>query len=206
MFRVLGRKTSNNVQKVLWLLAELRLPFQQEDYGGPFGKTNAPDYLRLNPHGTVPTLIDGEVAVWESNTILRYLANLASEADETSLYPIDFAARSQVERWMDWQIGSLSPAFRPLFIALVRDQKTIAEGQPLIAACAPLFKLLDVQLADRKFMSSDELTLADIAIGPMVYRWYTLGLAQDDTVNLRAWFERLCERPAFREQVMIALA
>ena len=203
MFRVLGRKTSNNVQKVLWLLAELRLPFQQEDYGGSFGKTNAPDYLRLNPHGTVPTLIDGEVAVWESNTILRYLA---AQADANSLYPGDLAARSQVERWMDWQISSLSPAFRPLFIALVRDQKKIAEVQPLIAACTPLFKLLDAQLADRKFMSGDQLTLADIAIAPMVYRWYTLGLAQDDTVNLRAWFERLCQRPAFREQVMIALA
>ena len=203
MFRVLGRKTSNNVQKVLWCLVELQRPFQQEDYGGPFGKTRTPEYLRLNPHGTVPTLIDGEVAVWESNTILRYIAN---KAGKTSLYPQNAVERSVVERWMDWQIGSLSPAFRPLFIALVRDQKTIAEGQPLIAACAPLFKLLDVQLADRKFISGDQLTLADIAIGPMVYRWYTLGLAQDDTVNLRAWFERLCERPAFRDQVMIALA
>lgn len=203
MLKVLGRKTSNNVQKVLWLLAEMQLPFQQEDYGGPFGKTRTPEYLRLNPNGTVPTLIDGEAAVWESNTILRYLAN---KAGPTSLYPIDSAERSVVERWMDWQIGSLSPAFRPLFIALVRDQRALADVQTLVGSNAPLFKLLDSTLGANAFLCGAQLTLADIAIGPMVYRWYTLGLAQDDTPRLRAWFERLCARPGFREHVIIGLA
>ena len=203
MLKVLGRKTSNNVQKVLWCLAEMRLPFQQEDYGGPFGKTRTPEYLRLNPNGTVPTLIDGEAAIWESNTILRYLANKYSA---TSLYPQDAGERSVVERWMDWQIGSLSPAFRPLFIALVRDRRALADVQALVGSTAPSFKLLDSALDENAFLAGKQLTLADIAAGPMVYRWYTLGLGQDDTPHLRAWFERLCARPGFREHVMIALA
>ncbi len=201
--RVLGRKTSNNVQKVLWLLEELGLPFQQEDYGGPFGKTKTPDYLKRNPNGTVPTLIDGDLAVWESNTILRYLANRAA-AD--AIYPAAAAARSQVERWMDWQIGTLSPAFRPLFIGLVRDRRPLADLQEARDANAPLFKLLDGTLASQAFLAGNQLSLADIAIGPMVYRWYTLGLAQDDTPHLRAWFDGLCARPGYRAHVMIALA
>ena len=203
MLKVLGRKTSNNVQKVLWCLAELQRPFQQEDYGGPFGKTRTPEYLRLNPHGTVPTLIDGEVVVWESNTILRYIAN---KAGKTSLYPQDAVERSVVERWMDWQIGSLSPAFRPLFIALVRDQRAIVDVPALVGAAAPLFKLLDNALEENAFLAGANLTLADIAIGPMVYRWYTLGLVKDDTPRLSAWFERLGGRPGFREHVMIEMA
>ncbi len=203
MLKVLGRRTSNNVQKVLWLLEEAGLPFQQEDYGGPYGKTKTPEYLCLNPNGTVPTLIDGEIVVWESNTILRYLANRPAAG---ALYPPDAAARSQVERWMDWQIGSLSPAFRPLFVGLVRDGLPLAELAGVHRENMRLFQLLDTVLGQRQFLAGEALTLADIAIGPMVYRWYTLKLAQADTPYLRAWFDRLCTRPAFRKHVMIDLA
>ena len=95
MFRVLGRSTSGNVQKVVWLLEELGQPYSREDYGRQFNNTQDAAYLKLNPHGKVPTLVDGGVAVWESNTILRYIANKAG----TPLYPTDAAARSEVERW-----------------------------------------------------------------------------------------------------------
>src|SRR5919109_1889390 len=100
MLRVLGRKTSGNVQKVIWLLEEMKQPYQREDYGRQFGNTADAAYLKLNPNGKVPTLVDGDVVVWESNTILRYLAGKA----KSPLYPADAAKRTQVERWMDWQL------------------------------------------------------------------------------------------------------
>ncbi len=75
MLQLLGRNSSSNVQKVLWLLTELGLPFERHDYGGSFGRNKDAPYLRLNPNGVVPTIIDGETVIWESNTILRYLAN-----------------------------------------------------------------------------------------------------------------------------------
>lgn len=100
MLKVLGRGTSGNVQKVVWLLEELALPYAREDYGRQFNNTGG-DYLKLNPNGKVPTLDDNGTIVWESNTILRYLAN----KNGGKFYPSDPAARSEVERWMDWQLA-----------------------------------------------------------------------------------------------------
>src|SRR5215813_9033820 len=116
MLRVLGRGTSGNVQKVVWLLEELGTPYKREDYGRQFNNTGDAAYLALNPNGKVPTLIDGDTVIWESNTILRYLA---TKHNETKLYPTDPAARSHVERWMDWQLGALNTSY----VAIFKDAK-----------------------------------------------------------------------------------
>src|SRR5438034_8862245 len=92
-----GRASSSNVQKVLWCCAELDLPFERVDLGGPFGGNRDPEYLQLNPNGLVPTVKDGDLVMWESNTICRYLA---STRDGERLYPRDPVARTHVERWM----------------------------------------------------------------------------------------------------------
>src|SRR3984957_10647238 len=113
MVKILGRSTSGNVQKVLWLLEELGLPYSREDYGRQFNNTQTQTYLSMNPCGKVPTLVDGEVVVWESNTILRYLSGKA--AIGAALYPADPAARSHVERWMDWQLASLNGPYVGVF-------------------------------------------------------------------------------------------
>ncbi len=99
MLKIWGRTTSSNVQKVLWCCAELNIPYDRTDWGGPFGGNRDPEYLRLNPNGLVPTVIDGDLVMWESNSICRYLA---ATRDGESLYPRDPAARTHVERWMDW--------------------------------------------------------------------------------------------------------
>lgn len=202
MLRVLGRASSNNVQKVLWLLEELHLPFSQENYGGTFANTRTAGYLKLNPHATVPTLVDGETVIWESNTILRYLA----AKYQSALYPGDLGERARIEQWMDWQIGTLSPAFRPLFIGLVREGLTIGALTEQHAAAARLFQILNDVLTDREHLAAPGMTLADIAIGPMLYRWHMLNLASEETPHLRRWLERLSERPGFRKHVMVALA
>lgn len=202
MFRVLGRRTSSNVQKVLWCLAEMGHEFEQEDYGGPFGKTREPEYLRLNPNATVPTCVDGDIVLWESNTILRYLCNKEGHA---SLYPSDAAGRAMVERWMDWQLGSLSDPFGRLYRGIVREQRHAMEVEPERLACARLMAILDSALASASFVAGDSLTLADMVLGPTVYRWLSLDIERDRHTHLQAWHERLTLRGAFREYVMIGL-
>src|SRR3982750_190375 len=111
--KVLGRKTSGNVQKVLFLLEELKQPYEREDYGRQFNNTQTPDYLGKNPNAKVPTLVDGSLVIWESNTILRYIATKA----KSNLYPADAAKRTHIERWMDWQVASLNNPPLPMFPA-----------------------------------------------------------------------------------------
>ena len=111
MLRLLGRKTSGNVQKVLWLLEELGVEYVREDYGRQFGNTGDDDYLQMNPTGKVPTLVDGKHIIWESNTILRYLC-LKQDSD---LLPGDSASRAQCETWMDWLLASLNSHYVNVF-------------------------------------------------------------------------------------------
>lgn len=164
MTKVLGRSSSNNVQKILWLLDELGIAFVQEEYGGPIGKTRTPDYLKLNPNGTVPTLVEETFSLWESNAILRYLA--AKHA--SSLFPTDLQQRANVDKWLDWQLGTLSPAFRPVYIAMVRNGKSLAETAATAAPARELFWQLDRMLESQPYIAGGTLTLADIAIGPML--------------------------------------
>lgn len=201
MLEVLGRRSSNNVQKVMWLLDELAIPFQQQDFGGPFGKTGTADYLKFNPHGTVPTLIDGDFSLWESNTILRYLA----AKFDALYYPSQLQERAAVDKWLDWQLGTLSPAFRPLYIQLVREGKLKQEVSTTAQAARKLFRKLDEVVAFQTYVASDSLSLADFAIGPMIYRWYKLGLNEIDTIHLEKLLTRLERRPHFVKNVMVLL-
>jgi glutathione S-transferase len=202
MIRVLGRNTSSNVQKVLWCLRELGVPFEREDYGGSCGGTGDARYLRLNPNGTVPTLVDDALVVWESNTILRYLCNRYGPTD---LYPADAFARTRVERWMDWQLGTLSVAFLPLYRALVREGRAAHEVEAMRERSAVLFTLLDGALADARFLAGAQLTLAEVALGPFVYRWLTLPIERPHLPRLAAWYGRFETRPAFRGEVATGL-
>jgi glutathione S-transferase len=172
MLKVLGRRSSNNVQKVLWLLEELGVEFLQEDYGGSFGRTQTLEYRTLNPNATVPTLVDEAVSLWESNAILRYLA----AKHGSGLYPTNLHQRAHVDKWLDWQLGTLSPTFRTLYVEIVRNGKSMEQVQMHAQAARNLFAQLDQVLSLQTYIADDALTLADIAIGPMVYRRYKLGL------------------------------
>ena len=120
MIKLLGRQTSGNVQKVLFMLEEIGVPYTREDYGRQFNNTQTPEYLALNPNGKVPTLVDGDTVIWESNTILRYLA--AKHAPQlTGATP---AEASEVERWMDWLLASVNTAY----VAVFKDAKKPAGG------------------------------------------------------------------------------
>ena len=192
--KLLGRKTSGNVQKVLWLLEELKLPYEREDYGRQFNNTQTPDYLKLNPNAKVPTLVDGSLVIWESNTILRYIATKA----KSPLYPTDPGKRSQVERWMDWQLASLNNPY----LAMFREAKL--EAAKRSADFANQQKDLGAQLAilDKsmgKFVAGDELSIADMCLGPIVYRCLRFGVELPELPNVKRWDAAISARDAFKK-------
>ena len=192
--KLLGRKTSGNVQKVLFLLEELKLPYEREDYGRQFNNTQTPEYLRLNPNAKVPTLVDDKLVIWESNTILRYLAAKAKSA----LYPADLGKRAQVEKWMDWQLASLNNPY----LAMFREAKL--EPAKRSADFANQQKDLGAQLAilDKsmgKYVAGEELSLADICLAPIVYRCLRFGVDLPELANLKRWDAAISARDAFKK-------
>jgi glutathione S-transferase len=201
--KLFARRTSSNCQKVLWFLGELGLDYELVATGGDAGGLDAPGYRALNPNGRVPTLLDGDLAVWESHTILRYLA---AQCAPTRFWPTTPAARSHVERWMDWSQAQLDPAFMDLFWGHWRTpeaQRDEARNRQLLARCRHFMKILDGALADRRYLLGEELTLADVPAGALMYRYANLDVTDALLPNVARWYDVLCERPAYREHVML---
>ena len=204
MLKIFGRTNSINVQKVMWTVAELGLPHERVNAGMAHGVVGEPWYADLNPNRLVPAIDDDGVVLWESNVIVRYLA--AKHAAGT-LMPADPAMRARAEMWMDWQQTSF-PGFGPLFLGLIRtppekrDMAAIRAGGEGTEAA---LRLLDKHLANRSHMIADHLTVADIPLGCVAYRWYALPIERPELPNLRAWYERLVKRPAFAQHVMLPL-
>lgn len=203
MLKILGRKTSSNVQKVLWVADELKLRYERADIGGPFGGNDTPEYLKLNPNGKVPTIIEDDGWVmWESNAITRYLA--AKYGDGT-LYPADLRVRASAERWMDWQTNTVSPQMVGVFRGLVRtppekrDPAAIAKARDGLAR---LMGILDAHLAQSDYVAGPAFTVGDIPLGIAAWRWFEMPIEREDYPHLRRWFERLAERPPYQTHVM----
>lgn len=193
MIELLGRATSGNVQKVIFLLEELGLPYERKDYGRQFQNTTTPEYSALNPMQKVPTLVDGGTAVWQSNSILRYLANKTGSA----LYPADAAQRSQVDRWMDWTLAELNP----VYMAGFRDAKK-AEGERAPDTATNLgneLRLLQAQLAKNAWVAGAQFSLADVALGPIVKRSVGFPLGLPAMPKIAGWLTALQKRPAFQK-------
>ena len=206
MLKVYGRRNSINVQKVMWTVAELGLPHQRIDAGMKFGVVGEPWYSTLNPNRLVPTIDDDGVVIWESNVIVRYLA---AKHAAGSLMPADIAGRAQAEMWMDWQQNTLMQGLSPVFVGLVRtppeqrDLGAIRQGEEMILKA---LEVIDSHLAGQVYMLGDNFTVADIPIGAAAHRWYALPIEHRELPGLRAWYERLTQRPAFKEHVMLPLS
>lgn len=204
-----GRRSAFNVQKVLWLVGELGIPHTHIDAGGDAGGLDTPEFRAMNPHGRVPVIRDaardgGGTVVWESHTILRYLAAVYGKQ---SFWHDDPAARSRDECWMDWSATALQPAFLTgLFWGYYRtpeDRRDWTAIRVKQDACAQYMRVLDAELADRPYLSGDRLGLADIPAGTCLFRYFGMGLEYPEVPNVQAWFARLQERPAYREHVML---
>ena len=206
MLEIWGRKNSFNVQKVLWCCEELEIPYQRHDAGGLFGVTDKEEYLARNPTGLVPTITDGDLTLWESNTIVRYLS---AKYGADSLWPENPAERALADKWMDYQLGTLFPAFKDALIGLVRtipENRDPEKIEGSVRATAGVIPVLDTHLEANEYVAGSSLTMGDVALGSLVYRWFELDIDRPDLASLRAWYERLARRPAYQKTVMISFA
>jgi glutathione S-transferase len=194
MVRVLGRQTSGNVQKVLLLLEEIGLPYVREDYGRQFKNTDTDAYRAMNPNMKVPTLVDGDLVAWESHTILRYLAAL----HKPELAGATPAEKTHVERWMDWLLGSLNTPY----VAVFKDAKKpeAERAADFAAQCADLvaqLNILDGFIAGKTWFALNKITLADIALAPIVKRCLEFPIERPPCAELTRWMKAIEARPAF---------
>ena len=194
-----GRANSVNVQKVLWCLHELDLAYERIDAGMAFGKNREAEYLSMNPNGRVPTLVDGDFVLWESNSIMRYF--VLAYRPQSPLYPQAPKMRASVDRWLDWTLSTLQPADRPVFWALVRtppEERDMAAIQKDADTEAVQWHIADSYLATRRFIAGDEFTLADIALGAYARRWVGVkGITKPTFLHLDRWFALISNRPGF---------
>ena len=201
---VWGRLSSSNVQVVLWCLDELGLDFKRIDAGFTYGVVDTPQYLGMNPNGTIPTLIDGESPpIFESGAILRYLA--ASYATD-SFWPSDPVARAQIDKWAEWAKINIANLFTaPVFWQVVRTAPSRQDAEMIarnIAALTKYLKIAEARLAQHDYLAGDQFTLADIQMGHCLYRYFDIDIARADLPHLRRYHDRLCQRPAYTKYVM----
>lgn len=199
MLKILGKASSINVRKVLWTCAELQIPFERQDWGSGFRDTTTPEFVALNPNAMVPVIDDEGFVLWESNTIIRYLAN---RANAVHLYPAEAKARARVDQWMDWQASDLNRSWGYAFMSLVRQSAAHQDPESLAQGCREWTRhmaILDRQLdTTAAYVSGCEFSLADIPIGLSVNRWFETPLTRADFPAVSAYYERLSERAGFR--------
>lgn len=202
MLKILGRDNSINVIKVLWCAAELGLEFEREDIGGAFGGNDQPAYLAKNPMGRVPTIEDDGLILWESQTIVRYLA---AKHGAGTLWPVDPGGRAKCEIWMDWYISHVHAPMTTIFWGLVRTPLEDRDNEAIAKAMDEanrLWSVLDKHLADKPFVGGDQLTIGDIPVGAAAFRYYSLVDERPFMPNLDRWYAALGDRPAYSTYAM----
>ena len=199
--KIYGRVTSSNVMKVLWAADELGLDYDRIDAGMNFGIVDSEEYRSMNPNGRVPTLVDGDLVLWESNVIVRYLA---AKHGKGTLWPEELSARADLERWMDWQQTVQNITFTPVFWGLVRtppsDRDQSAIDAAVIQSIAAM-QILEAHLQSRNWIGGDKLTMADFPVGPNIHRFFNLPFDRPDLPNLKKLYDRMCERPAYSKNI-----
>lgn len=198
MLRILGKASSINVRKVLWTCAELNIPFEREDWGSGFKSTHTAEFMALNPNAMVPVIQDGDFTLWESHSIIRYLASCYGS---DPLYPAQAKARARVDQWIDWQATDLNKSWSYAFMSLVRRSPEHQNRQALTAGCEEWSKhmqILNRQLESTgAYIAGEEFSLADIPVGLSVNRWFETPLDHPELPAVSAYYERLCRRPEY---------
>lgn len=206
MLQVWGRKTSSNVQALMWCIGELGLDYQRYDIGHNHGGNNTPAFLALNPNGTVPVLRDDDgPALWETGAILRYIA---SRYGSDNFWPQELNRRTQVDMWAEWAKINVALGFTaPIFWRVVRTAAKERDPQAINDAIDKLTTVLTIaekQLALHSYLAGNDFTLADIQLGHLLYRYYDININRPPLPHLQAYYQRLSCRPAYKEHVMLS--
>ncbi|AWN52519.1 glutathione S-transferase N-terminal domain-containing protein [Methylobacterium sp. 17Sr1-1] len=206
MLSIWGRRTSSNVQALMWCVGELGLPHERHDAGHRYGGTDTPAFRAMNPNGTIPVLRDGDgEPLWETSAILRYLAG---RYGPDAFWPAESAARARVDKWAEWAKLNVAMNFTaPIFWRVVRTAPADQDPVALSRALATLGRFLDIaeaRLCGSAFLASDALTLADIQFGHVLFRYFDVAIPREDRPALRRYYDGLLERPAFREHIVVS--
>ena len=206
MIEIWGRASSSNVQALMWATEELGLKYIRRDAGFIYGGNDTPDFLAMNPNGTVPVLKDGDnTPIWETGAILRYLSE---KHGDDMFWPKDIAARSQVDKWAEWAKINIALKFTaPIFWRVVRTAPSKRDPQAIAEAVNSLSHFLAIaeqQLNKTDWLASPNFSLADIQFGHVLYRYFDIDIKRPDLPNLRAYYDRLNERSAFKKHVAIS--
>jgi len=206
MLKIWGRLSSVNVQKVVWCCDELGLAYERVDAGGKFGINDTPGYLAKNPNGLVPTVEEDGFVLYESNAIVRWLSARDAEA---RLWPHGERERADIDRWMEWQSTSYTPAMTAIFWQLIRTPEAQRDAKAIEVSrekSERLSGILDAHLAGRQYLAGERFSAADIVVGCAVHRWLNLPVARDSRPNLERYYRALKARPASRQVTEQSLA
>jgi glutathione S-transferase len=206
MLTLWGRPTSDNCTKLLWTLGEIGLSYTlvETNIGPP--SAQPPELLELNPNGLVPVLREEDFLLWESNCIVRYLC---AKFSADTLYPGGLQERAIAEQWMDWQTTTLERPLSQMLWSVYRSSPGQADQRAVEAArqsAAKAMGILNGHLATRDFVAGCRLTMGDIPVGVMAYRWFGLESERPSVPHLERWYRRLCDLPEYRRNVMRPLA
>lgn len=199
-----GRATSFNVQKVAWVAAELDLSCKRIDLGGIYGGLDDPKYVAMNPNKKVPTLVDGDLVLWESNAICRYLVD--AYGTPSTLKSNSAQRRGQADMWMEWFQNNVYASFIGLFHQVVRmppSQRDPEKRVHLNGALTDMLRVVETALAGRKFILGDELSLGDIPVGAALFRYYSMEIERAPLPNLERYFSDLQQRQSYQDAVMV---
>jgi glutathione S-transferase len=212
MLKLWGRPTSGRTQKVLWTLAEIGMDFElilasaEMGPGGhiakgnrPYGVVDTPGYRAKNPNGRIPTIDDDGFVLWESNSIVRYLA---MQYAPDLLYGSDIRTFASASRWLDWENNELLPPQHAMAMHLIRLPENQRDASKLDQACqdfARAIRIAEEQLGRTRYIAGDRFTYGDIPLGIRVHRWRVFGLARPPLPNLERWYAEITVRPAFNK-------
>lgn len=205
VIKIWGRSNSINVQKVMWTIGELDLGYQRIDVGGQYGGLDGSDFGALNPNRRIPVIEDEDMRLWESNAIVRYLAE---KYGANTLLPPNLDAVAIANQWMDWQQTTLAPEMRTVFWGLIRTLPKERNHDAIrnsIENLKSIWSHLDLHLGDTQYVAGDRLTIGDIPVGAMYYRYCALDIEHAHLEHLASWYSQLKDRKAFVDYVMLPL-
>ena len=203
MIALWGRPSAYNVQKVMWTFGEIHISFSQKDIGSNSGDLESIEFKKLNPHSRIPVLVDGDVPIWESNTIIRYLF---SEYGTKIFKPTNRIELTLLERWMDWELATLQPDVIGLFWGFYRTPEANRDSTKIkyhTQRCASHFRQLDQQLKTQAYLAGETFSMADICCATSLYRYFEMGIDVDQPKNLMQWYDRMVNRSAYRDNIMV---
>ena len=199
--RLWGRASSVMVQKVMWALAECDIAHERIDAGGKYGHTDTGEFGAMNPLRRVPVWQEDGLTLWESHAILRHLAR----GPAAKLWPQARAEQALADQWIEFTTTTLLPPLIGVFFQTVRLPMAERSAKALskhLGALDAALDVLDARLEDSHWLAGPRFSIADIAAGSPMYRYFTMDISRPNRAALADWYARLSERPAYRETVM----